>query len=167
MSGPGRLLRDASLRDAPQDDGDSSIAPLTRYCHHCEERSDGAINSSILRRQLWTASVEFGGGVKGVERAGGVGHVKRTRDPDDERQVRVRLTERGRALREKARDIPGCILDASNLEFDELLRLRASTTSAPGTTPTSRNVRRSVAIRGKADIEQAQEARFLGAPPHE
>src|SRR6266481_7194986 len=52
------------------------------------------------------------------------GHVKRTRDPDDERQVRVRLTERGRAIRKKAREIPGCILEASNLEIDELLRLQ-------------------------------------------
>ncbi len=53
-----------------------------------------------------------------------LGHVKRTRDPVDERQVRVRLTERGRALREKARKIPGCILEASNLKLDELLRLQ-------------------------------------------
>jgi hypothetical protein len=30
--------------------------------------------------------LNLAGGVKGVERAGGVGHVKRTRDPDDERQ---------------------------------------------------------------------------------
>jgi MarR family transcriptional regulator, organic hydroperoxide resistance regulator len=53
------------------------------------------------------------------------GHVKRNRDPVDERKVRVRLTERGRATREKARKIPGCILEASNLEIDELLRLQS------------------------------------------
>ncbi len=60
------------------------------------------------------------------------GHVKRTRDPDDERQVRVRLTERGRALREKARKIPGCILEASNLELDELLRLQSEIVALRG-----------------------------------
>src|SRR5258707_13767824 len=49
-----------------------------------------------------------------LKRLEALGHVKRTRDPEDERQVRVRLTERGRALRAKARDIPGCILEASN-----------------------------------------------------
>jgi len=54
-----------------------------------------------------------------------LGHVKRTRDPVDERQVRVRLTERGRALRKKAGEIPSCILEASNLELDELLRLQS------------------------------------------
>ena len=59
-----------------------------------------------------------------LKRLEALGHVKRTRDPDDERQVRVRLTERGRALRQKARDVPGCILDASGLELDELLRLQ-------------------------------------------
>jgi len=32
----------------------------------------------------------------------GMGHVERTRDPSDERQVRVRLTDSGRRLREKA-----------------------------------------------------------------
>src|SRR5204863_1371496 len=33
------------------------------------------------------------------------GHLTRSRDPADERQVRVRLTDRGSALREQARDI--------------------------------------------------------------
>jgi DNA-binding MarR family transcriptional regulator len=60
-----------------------------------------------------------------LKRLEALGHVKRTRDPLDERQVRVRLTERGRELREKAREIPGCILEASNLEIDELLRLQS------------------------------------------
>ena len=59
-----------------------------------------------------------------LKRLEALGHVKRTRDPVDERQVRVRLTERGRALRQKARDVPGCILDASGLELDELQRLQ-------------------------------------------
>src|SRR5258707_15495726 len=53
------------------------------------------------------------------------GHVKRTRDPDDERQVRVRLTDSGRAIREKAREVPGCILEASGLDMNELLRLQS------------------------------------------
>jgi DNA-binding MarR family transcriptional regulator len=52
------------------------------------------------------------------------GHVNRTRDPIDERQVRVRLTEKGRAMREKARGIPDCILEASGLRIDELHRLQ-------------------------------------------
>jgi DNA-binding MarR family transcriptional regulator len=59
-----------------------------------------------------------------LKRLEALGHVTRTRDPDDERQVRVRLTARGRALREKAREIPGCIVEASGLDSNELLRLQ-------------------------------------------
>jgi len=42
--------------------------------------------------------------------------VSRDRDPADERQVRARLTEKGRRLRAKALHIPGCILAASGLD---------------------------------------------------
>jgi DNA-binding MarR family transcriptional regulator len=60
-----------------------------------------------------------------LKRLEALGHVKRARDPVDERQVRVRLTDKGRAMREKARDIPDCILAASGLEIDELRRLQS------------------------------------------
>ena len=53
------------------------------------------------------------------------GHVKRTRYPLDERQVRVGLTGEGRAMREKARLIPDCILEASGLGIDGLRRLQS------------------------------------------
>jgi DNA-binding MarR family transcriptional regulator len=43
-------------------------------------------------------------------------YIKRGRDPVDERQVRARLTEKGRRLRAKALHIPGCILAASDLD---------------------------------------------------
>jgi DNA-binding MarR family transcriptional regulator len=59
-----------------------------------------------------------------LKRLEALGHVRRTRDPVDERQVRVRLTEKGRALRDKARGIPDCILAASGLGEDELRRLQ-------------------------------------------
>lgn len=52
------------------------------------------------------------------------GFVSRSRDAADERVVRVRLTEAGRALRAQAAEIPGCILAASGLSLDELLRLK-------------------------------------------
>lgn len=42
--------------------------------------------------------------------------IQRGRDPADERQVRARLTEKGRRLRAKALHIPGCILAASGLD---------------------------------------------------
>jgi MarR family transcriptional regulator, organic hydroperoxide resistance regulator len=49
--------------------------------------------------------------------------LTRLRDPIDERQVRIRLTAAGRRLRAKAREIPGCILEATGLGVEELQRL--------------------------------------------
>jgi MarR family transcriptional regulator, organic hydroperoxide resistance regulator len=60
-----------------------------------------------------------------LKRLEALGRVKRTRDPVDERQVRVRLTDKGRAMREKAGEIPDCILEASGLEINELRRLQS------------------------------------------
>lgn len=51
--------------------------------------------------------------------------LQRRRDPDDERQVRISLTRKGRALRLKARKIPGCILAASGLKEKALLNLQS------------------------------------------
>ena len=47
------------------------------------------------------------------------GLVSRSRDPADERQVRLRLTAEGRGLVEKARKVPPCVLDATGLTADE------------------------------------------------
>ncbi|WP_338663245.1 MarR family transcriptional regulator [Pararoseomonas sp. SCSIO 73927] len=52
------------------------------------------------------------------------GLLKRERDRTDERVVRVRLSEAGLALREKALDIPSCILGASGLDLEGAVRLR-------------------------------------------
>ena len=60
-----------------------------------------------------------------LKRLEGIGYLSRSRDPADERQVRVRLTKAGAALREKARDIPRCILETSGLSIDAVRRLQA------------------------------------------
>ena len=52
------------------------------------------------------------------------GHVRRARNPADERQVRLFLTEQGRALRERAIGIPGCIFEATGEHADALVRLK-------------------------------------------
>ncbi|MEI9985964.1 MAG: MarR family transcriptional regulator [Aliidongia sp.] len=54
------------------------------------------------------------------------GFVTRSRDPADERHVRVRLTEKGAALQEKARDYPACVDAATGLAPDALRALRTS-----------------------------------------
>jgi DNA-binding MarR family transcriptional regulator len=60
-------------------------------------------------------------------------YISRIRDRDDERQVRVRLTKTGLALREKAQEIPACIIEATGLKpegvaklKEEITKLRAS-----------------------------------------
>ncbi|HEY0661930.1 MAG TPA: MarR family transcriptional regulator [Lysobacter sp.] len=51
-----------------------------------------------------------------------MGHVERTRDPADERQVRVRLTRSGRRLREKAFGTD--LVDACGISTTEFKRLQ-------------------------------------------
>ncbi|MGZ0717156.1 MarR family winged helix-turn-helix transcriptional regulator [Pseudomonas palleroniana] len=53
------------------------------------------------------------------------GLLSRTRNREDERVVVVELTDIGRALQEKAMEIPQCILGASGLELDQLRKLQA------------------------------------------
>ncbi|PCI87081.1 MAG: MarR family transcriptional regulator [Hyphomicrobiales bacterium] len=50
-------------------------------------------------------------------------HVKRQRDPIDERKVIVSLTQSGRSLQTKADDIPSCILNASKFNIDQVIKL--------------------------------------------
>ncbi|UXN72162.1 MarR family transcriptional regulator [Devosia neptuniae] len=52
------------------------------------------------------------------------GLVERRRDAEDERQVRVLLTEAGRALREQAQSIPLAVGKASGLSMDGADALR-------------------------------------------
>jgi MarR family transcriptional regulator, organic hydroperoxide resistance regulator len=53
------------------------------------------------------------------------GYLTRSRDPADERQVRVRLTRAGRALQAKARDIPRCILETTGLSAADARKLQS------------------------------------------
>ena len=53
------------------------------------------------------------------------GLLSRTRSREDERVVVVELTPAGRALQDKAMGIPQCILGASGLELEQLLKLQA------------------------------------------
>jgi DNA-binding MarR family transcriptional regulator len=59
-----------------------------------------------------------------LKRLEATGLVARTRDQEDERQVRITLTREGRALKKKAQEIPLSILCASGQEPETLLALR-------------------------------------------
>jgi DNA-binding MarR family transcriptional regulator len=52
------------------------------------------------------------------------GYVRRVRGVSDERQVHIRLSDAGRALKQSARDIPGEIFCATGSDVDRLVRLR-------------------------------------------
>ena len=54
-----------------------------------------------------------------LKRMEAAGLVSRSRDPADERQVRLRLTTEGKALIDKARSVPPCVLDATGLTSEE------------------------------------------------
>jgi len=59
-----------------------------------------------------------------LKRLEALGHLTRSRDPRDERQVRLRLTAQGRTLQPDAGGIPACILDASGLDAPAAEQLR-------------------------------------------
>lgn len=76
-----------------------------------------------LGRQVHLASNTMTPLLKRLEAAG---LVQRQRNGSDERQVRINLTDRGRALQAQAGDIPGCVMAASGLEMADLSALTAS-----------------------------------------
>ncbi|MAB98077.1 MAG: MarR family transcriptional regulator, partial [Pseudomonadaceae bacterium] len=52
------------------------------------------------------------------------GLLARTRSRTDERVVELHLTEKGRALREKAKAVPACIVRASQQTVEQLQSLK-------------------------------------------
>ncbi len=61
-----------------------------------------------------------------LKRLEGAGLVRRTRQTDDERSVRISLTPEGAALKEKAQGVPSVIGAAMALDEAELTRMRKS-----------------------------------------
>jgi DNA-binding MarR family transcriptional regulator len=64
-----------------------------------------------------------------LKRLEGLGHIVRARDPADERQVRVRLTEGGRALRAEAAHVAACVQEALGMSESEIGRIQAEVTT--------------------------------------
>ncbi|HBS98860.1 MAG TPA: MarR family transcriptional regulator [Citreicella sp.] len=64
-----------------------------------------------------------------LKRLEAAGLLIRRRDPEDERQVRLDLTEAGQQMRARAAHVPGCIADEAGLPLDDLLRLRDEITT--------------------------------------
>ncbi len=58
------------------------------------------------------------------------GYLTRKRDPQDERLLVIRITEKGEALKEEAADIPGCIGRSMGLTEEEFATLYGLTYKA-------------------------------------
>ncbi len=59
-----------------------------------------------------------------LKRLEALGYVRRGRDPEDERALRIELTPRGRALREQALEIPPAVMRLLDMDAAELAALR-------------------------------------------
>ncbi|XVN20664.1 MarR family transcriptional regulator [Pseudomonas corrugata] len=84
------------------------------------EKDDGLTVGEISTRLL----TDPGSLTPLLKRLEAEGLLSRTRSREDERVVIVELTEQGRTLREKALDIPQCILGASGQTMEQLKKLQ-------------------------------------------
>jgi MarR family transcriptional regulator, organic hydroperoxide resistance regulator len=64
-----------------------------------------------------------------LKRLEAAGLVTRTRDPQDERQLRVGLTEKGRALRQQALNVPPAVVAKIGMSLGELEELHRGLTA--------------------------------------
>lgn len=60
-----------------------------------------------------------------LKRLEAMGHVRRTRSKQDERQVLITLSATGRALQAKAPDVTACMVDDTGLSIEDLNQLVA------------------------------------------
>lgn len=63
-----------------------------------------------------------------LKRLEAAGLVTRTRDPDDERQLRISLTEKGLALREQALNVPPAVVAKLGMSLGDLMELHKGLT---------------------------------------
>ncbi|MBE9638415.1 MarR family transcriptional regulator [Salipiger pacificus] len=75
----------------------------------------------LLSRQLQLESSTLTPLLKRLE---AMGLLTRRRDAEDERQVRITLTEDGQQMRDRTAHIAGCIAAQSGMSVEELLALR-------------------------------------------
>jgi len=68
-----------------------------------------------------------------LKRLESAGLVQRTRDANDERRVRITLTDAGRALQQQARAVPECVRSQSRLELAPIQALTRQLQALRGT----------------------------------
>lgn len=89
---------------------------------------DGITVSDISSRML----TDPGSLTPLLKRLENEGLLSRVRSKDDERVVLLHLTDAGRALRERAVSIPGCILSACGISLNTLQTLQAELVDVRG-----------------------------------
>jgi DNA-binding MarR family transcriptional regulator len=82
--------------------------------------TDGLTVSELSSRML----TDPGSVTPLLKRLENEGLISRTRSSRDERIVELRLTDRGRKLKNEAEQVPDCILEASGQDRESLTRLR-------------------------------------------
>jgi DNA-binding MarR family transcriptional regulator len=60
-----------------------------------------------------------------LKRLEAIGYLRRTRDVADERNLKITLTESGRALRDRALSVPATIMATLQMDADQLRDLHA------------------------------------------
>ncbi|MFJ3522717.1 MarR family winged helix-turn-helix transcriptional regulator [Pseudomonas sp. NPDC090203] len=75
-----------------------------------------------------------------IKRLEAAGFVSRKRDPLDERQVRIRLTEEGKALKARSLHVPDCIEEAVGMSEEQVRQIQAAVADIRGRLHKFRNV---------------------------
>jgi len=73
-----------------------------------------------------------------LKRLEAAGLVTRTRDPDDERQLRIDLTQKGRALRAEALNVPPAVVAKLGMSLGDLEELHKGLTTLKRGSPPGR-----------------------------
>lgn len=81
--------------------------------------ADGLMVSALGER----LSLDSGTLTPLLKRLEASGHIRRARDAQDERRVRIALTPQGLGLRDQAERIPHCVLESSQCTLPELVAL--------------------------------------------
>ncbi len=89
------------------------------------ERDDRAVGACLVRDLGESLGLDSNTLTPLLKRMEQSGLLTRRRDPDDERQVRVRLTAKGEALRAPATEIPERLLARTGMSLAEVQDLHA------------------------------------------
>ena len=81
-----------------------------------------ALNNGIIAKRLGLEPSTITPIVKRLEK---LDHVVRTKDPDSDRKVIIRLTETGKQLKEEMTCLPYALLKSSGFEVSEIIELNA------------------------------------------